>query len=367
MKTLKTNLVKLRKKYDMTQRDLADKLGLTYQTISKWENGNSLPDISLLPSLADIFHVSTDQLLGISPLAEDRYHDRNKDSSDYRDKILSQFEATRRLYWNEDYLEFIVKKVWKIDSPVHIAEIASGNGLFSKQILKYLPEGSTYTGFEKSQLLLEDGIKRLRNKNITLLSFEEAYDIRDKYDIVICQSYLRNHASPDKGVELMIKLAKPGGLIVAHEYNKPFENFGLLLGHEDDNSFEKSTFLHKLWLKELEKEGRDYRVGLKLPLMFKQAGLRNIGSRMNDHIDILLGDDASKNKLELLNEYYRLTSISEENFLDFLIERGLSRYEALRYIELYNHRKEFMNQASEHVEMVHISGLILTWGKKESL
>lgn len=56
-------LITLRKKYNFTQQELADKLGISNKTISRWETGESYPDIDLLPRIADIFHVSIDYLL----------------------------------------------------------------------------------------------------------------------------------------------------------------------------------------------------------------------------------------------------------------------------------------------------------------
>ena len=53
-----------RKRLGMTQEQLAEKLGITAQAVSKWENDQSCPDISVLPILADIFQISTDALLG---------------------------------------------------------------------------------------------------------------------------------------------------------------------------------------------------------------------------------------------------------------------------------------------------------------
>lgn len=55
----------LRRKEGLTQTELADKLGVTEQTVSKWENDKCYPDISLLPLLANIFHCSVDAVLGI--------------------------------------------------------------------------------------------------------------------------------------------------------------------------------------------------------------------------------------------------------------------------------------------------------------
>ncbi|MHC1693930.1 MAG: helix-turn-helix domain-containing protein [Eubacteriales bacterium] len=54
----------LRKSADMTQSDLADKIGLTRQAISKYENGDSFPDITILSQLAEVFGVSLDTLFG---------------------------------------------------------------------------------------------------------------------------------------------------------------------------------------------------------------------------------------------------------------------------------------------------------------
>lgn len=61
---LAENLTRLRKQYRMTQEQLAAQVGVTFQAVSKWETGQTLPDIALLPVLAGIFEVSIDALLG---------------------------------------------------------------------------------------------------------------------------------------------------------------------------------------------------------------------------------------------------------------------------------------------------------------
>lgn len=57
------NLVILRKKYKLTQGDLADKLSYSDKTISKWENGDALPDAETLCLISEFFDVSVDELL----------------------------------------------------------------------------------------------------------------------------------------------------------------------------------------------------------------------------------------------------------------------------------------------------------------
>lgn len=57
-------LARLRKSKGMTQEDIAKKVTISPQAVSKWENDISSPDISILGQLADIFGVSVDELLG---------------------------------------------------------------------------------------------------------------------------------------------------------------------------------------------------------------------------------------------------------------------------------------------------------------
>lgn len=54
----------LRKNADMTQIEVADKLNLSRQAISKYERGKSFPDISLLPELAEVLGVELRELFG---------------------------------------------------------------------------------------------------------------------------------------------------------------------------------------------------------------------------------------------------------------------------------------------------------------
>ena len=57
----------LRQARNMSQVELANRLGVTKQSVSNWENDNIQPSIEMLLRLADVFSVSTDYLLGIEP------------------------------------------------------------------------------------------------------------------------------------------------------------------------------------------------------------------------------------------------------------------------------------------------------------
>ena len=63
---LSENIKKYRKDMDLTQEGLADALGVTVGAVSKWENGNNVPDVMTMMELADFFNISMDELLGFS-------------------------------------------------------------------------------------------------------------------------------------------------------------------------------------------------------------------------------------------------------------------------------------------------------------
>jgi len=67
---IKDQLICLRKLKGITQEELARQLGVTNQSVSKWEAGICCPDIQLLPDIAEYFNVSVDELLGCTKKEE---------------------------------------------------------------------------------------------------------------------------------------------------------------------------------------------------------------------------------------------------------------------------------------------------------
>ena len=64
METLGTRICRLRKEKGLTQEDLAKKFNISVQAVSKWENDNSSPDISVLLELSSLLGVTVEYLLG---------------------------------------------------------------------------------------------------------------------------------------------------------------------------------------------------------------------------------------------------------------------------------------------------------------
>lgn len=110
--TIGDRIKNLRKKNDLTQEKLADFLGVSYQAVSKWENGITCPDLSLIRPLTKLLHVTADELLGIDDADNDRrkaeldamYEKRN--DSNLREQVKIAKEAVNEypgemkfLYW----------------------------------------------------------------------------------------------------------------------------------------------------------------------------------------------------------------------------------------------------------------------------
>lgn len=86
------NIRKYRKQQDMTQDQLAERLGVAYQTVSRWENGSSYPDIELLPAIAGVFSLTLDELVGMPDLKKEEQAEKVFDEL-RRECIKREYDA----------------------------------------------------------------------------------------------------------------------------------------------------------------------------------------------------------------------------------------------------------------------------------
>lgn len=77
------NLQKLRKKENLSQESIAEKLHISRQAVSKWESGQSTPDIETCLKLCEVLHVTPNQLLGVSAEYENDTKIRNREKIIY--------------------------------------------------------------------------------------------------------------------------------------------------------------------------------------------------------------------------------------------------------------------------------------------
>jgi len=64
------NLKALRKNREWTQEEMAEAIGVSPQSVSKWERGDTCPDITLLPVLSNLYKVSVDAIIGMDKINE---------------------------------------------------------------------------------------------------------------------------------------------------------------------------------------------------------------------------------------------------------------------------------------------------------
>lgn len=79
---LSENIKRLRLEKELTQETLSEFLGVTSQSVSNWERGESYPDITMLPEIAGFFKVSVDELLGVNRAKDEKEIIKDLDSYD---------------------------------------------------------------------------------------------------------------------------------------------------------------------------------------------------------------------------------------------------------------------------------------------
>ena len=96
-------IAKLRKEKNMTQNELAQKLGITDRAISKWEIGRGMPDLSLLTPLCEILGVSINELLSGERLEKKNYQEKLEENFintiDYIDKKNVKSNTIKSIIW----------------------------------------------------------------------------------------------------------------------------------------------------------------------------------------------------------------------------------------------------------------------------
>lgn len=70
----------MRKEHSLTQRQLAEKLGISDKTVSKWETGKGMPEVSLMLPLCEILNISANELLSGERLTGINYHEKAEEN-----------------------------------------------------------------------------------------------------------------------------------------------------------------------------------------------------------------------------------------------------------------------------------------------
>ncbi len=370
MATVKLKIAELRRHKGIGQQGLAEALGVSFQTVSKWETGITMPDIMLLPDIAKYFKVSVDELLGLKPLHQQEYIPSDTDNHDTSNGKENNLYKNRKYFWNDDYLKFLVENVWKVESAVDLVDFRCCNGCLGQQLLDILPKGSTYTGIDneyftnKAKAIFENTDYSTKFIISDIYSFEAD----KKYDIAVIQVGLRHMNKPLEVLKKMIASVKKGGLILCIDVNREFENDGLYIDQLDYQYLCTAFDFHKTWKKELECEGRDYAIGMRLPFYMRQLGLHDVDVRMNDKVlfvnpDLRDYEQIVQDFIDILSLDHSFDIANCENTIEYFMNRGVDREEAEAYIKMQSHLAEYFKKM-EKKSFLHVQGLLVTYGRK---
>ena len=201
-----------RKELGFTQQKLAEQLNISFQAVSKWENGSAFPDISLLPQIAHILNTTVDSMVGYHHLPFTDYEEKYK-SDDY--------------YWGVTP-NSICYEIMKLRPPVkqyRVLDIGCGEG---KDAIFLAKNGYLVTAFDVAETGLEKA-KELARKNHVQIDFFKAnineYVLSEEFDIIYSSGVL--HYIPlDKRKSFfdgLKKHTKSNGLNVLNVFvSKPF-------------------------------------------------------------------------------------------------------------------------------------------------
>ena len=178
MNHLKTGEVisKRRKELGLTQNQLAKSLNISFQAVSKWENGTAYPDIEMLPKLAVLLNTTVDALLGYRSAVTD--YDRRYDTEEY--------------YWGllPNDICYDIMKILPPVKPYRVLDIGCGEGKDAVFLAKC---GYAVTAFDISEQGIEKA-KRLAKHNEVEVSFFKAdildYRLDTEYDIIFSSGVL---------------------------------------------------------------------------------------------------------------------------------------------------------------------------------
>ena len=213
-KILAENITRYRKALELTQETLAEKVGVTFQAVSKWENAQTLPDTALLPSIARELHVSVDKLLGYSAFGAD----------------LSPYE---KQYGGDDYYWGVVPstmclKVLELlppERPLKLLDIGCGEG---KDAVFFARCGYDVSAFDISEMGLEKLKKLADSARVNVRTFRANvwdYRLDECYDILYSSGVL-HYIKPELRDEIMENYkthVNANGLVALHTFvKKPF-------------------------------------------------------------------------------------------------------------------------------------------------
>lgn len=360
-KSVKLQVKELRELRGMTQKELAEKIQVSFQTISKWENGVSMPDVTHIPRLAEIFDVSADVILGMETLKQ-KPEWRRFDSAEYWNGKRDLIKLWKSLYWNDDYFTFLVKEVWRLNRPVDILDFGCGFGFLGQKLLPLVPDGSSYTGIELDSGELAEAERFFQETNYPYKLIQQdiyQYEPKRQYDFVVALYLMSYIQHPEQLLEKMKASLKPGGMCLLIDSNMEVERAGYFSGLEREENGRKCPDFTEIWESEVSHRERDYRMGTKLPYLMKKAGFLDVQARISDRVILYDPTDEGKKETSAIFRYVYEHEDSCQGGPEYFAARGADYRKACEYADYYRRTKEYFDSAEPFA--VKTSGLYFVY------
>ena len=120
-------IASLRHSANLTQEQLGEKIGVTNKTVSRWENGNYMPDIEMLQLLSKQFHVSINELLAGERIPEKDFREKADENIVWvSQNVAFSFEERKRYFkqkWRREHM-LLLLILWLIPVAVVVLSIA---------------------------------------------------------------------------------------------------------------------------------------------------------------------------------------------------------------------------------------------------
>ncbi|NBD28201.1 methyltransferase domain-containing protein [Paenibacillus glycinis] len=206
------------------------------------------------------------------------------------DERIAYLRNTRWLFYNDDYLEFLVRGVWKIDKPVKLVDYGCGYGYLGLKLLPLLPEGSSYTGIDKGVRLLGEArelFSRLTYPSAFIEGDIETIEIAREYDIALSHAFLLHMTEPERILRKMRNSVVNGGRVICFEPHWIGCMANFALEGAAQSSIIPLGVLQKLYETDAARTSKDGNIGMRLPILMSQLGMKQVGCRMSDRVNFL--------------------------------------------------------------------------------
>lgn len=284
----------------------------------------------------------------------------------YWDTQIEYLRNTRWLYYNDDYLEFLVSKVWKIHKPVNIIDHGCGYGYLGMKLLPLLPEGSTYTGIDKGEELIrkaKDIFHNLPYRTEFIAEDIERFEVGTKYDIAMCHAFLLHMNDPTSILRKMKDSVRDKGKVICFETHwiANMSNYGF--DDLEPSQVIRLGILQKLYEADAKSGGKQGNIGIRIPIILSQLGLNNVECRVSDKVNFLDRnmDRDSKDKLfrSLREEGIGQEPGDEMEVINNFMSRGLTEDEALAQ---YEAELKFNKEFGEDFWLTYAPNMKITFG-----